>query len=313
MRFFVLIATISCSLLVVPGAPASQLIARNGTNVKLAADDKGRAVLTYTAKGHRIKVMASGAVDARQPDTGAIPQVEFKVNYRGKGADGFRSSCDRYDGPPLAWLVTACRAKDGSYWAVQSWQRALPNAGYKPWTALQSAWDLRLSHWTATGGQALFEIYPDWVYSGRFHELFGRVTYQGQAVHGFKSTSRGEALDGYGRNVYLDTLGSAYGQGWHRENAFLAHNPSGMFCYSFIPRANYPRYPVQRREALAGTGRRYRITMIGPGVSPDIMWTGDGLPNFDRANSGLVDWETQMNAKLDGMRTAYGEKLCAHH
>jgi hypothetical protein len=196
---------------------------------------------------------------------------------------------------------------------VQRWQRMLPNAGYKPWKASQTVQELRLSHWTASGGLALFEVHVDWVYGGRFHDLFGRVTYQGQPVHGFKTTKWGVPLDSYGRNLYLDTLNSAYGTGWNRENSFVAHNPSGMFCYGFYPYGTYPGYPAQRSVKLVGAGKKYRITMIGPGVSPDVMWAGDGLQDFDAKNTALTDWERQMNAKLDEMRAAYGEKSCGQH
>jgi hypothetical protein len=292
---------------------ASQLIDRNARNIHLGADDQGRAFITYKAHGRARRVVAWGAVDARTPDSPSVPQVEFKLDYSGRSAAGFRNTCGRYDGPPLAWAVTACKATDGSYWAVQRWQRMLPNAGYRPWKAIQRVQELRLSHWTPSGGLALFDVHVDWVYNGRFHDLFGRVTYQGQPVHGFKTTKVGVPLDSYGRNLYLDTLDSAYGQGWHRENSFVAHNPSGMFCYGFYPYGTYPSYPPQRTVKLVGAGKKYRLTMIGPGVSPDVMWAGDGLQDYDPANAALVSWEQQMNAQLDQMRAAYGEKSCAQH
>jgi hypothetical protein len=294
-------------------ASASQLIDRNASSIHLGADDQGHALLTYKAHGRARRVFAWGAVDARTPDSPNVPQVELKLDYSGRAVAGFRNTCGRYDGPPLAWAVTACKAKDGSYWAAQRWQRMLPNAGYRPWKAVQHVQELRLSHWTPSGGLALFDVHVDWVYSGRFHDLFGRVTYQGQAVHGFKTTKVGVPLDSYGRNLYLDTLDSAYGTGWHRENSFVAHNPSGMFCYGFYPYSTYPGYPPQRTVKLVGAGKKYRITMIGPGVSPDVMWAGDGLEDFDPGNAALVTWEQQMNAKLDQMRAAYGEKSCATH
>jgi len=308
--FFVTFATV---LAAAGSAQASQLIDRNASNVHLGVDNQGRALLSYRAHGKTRSVLAWGAVDARQPDSPNVPQVDFKLDYSGKGAAGFRNTCGRYDGPALAWAVTACKAKDGTYWAVQRWQRMLPNAGYKPWKASQTVQELRLSHWTASGGLALFDVHVDWVYGGRFHDLFGRVTYQGQPVHGFKTTKWGVPLDSYGRNLYLDTLNSAYGTGWHRENSFVAHNPSGMFCYGFYPYGTYPGYPAQRSVKLVGAGKKYRITMIGPGVSPDVMWAGDGLQDFDAKNTALTDWERQMNAKLDEMRAAYGEKSCGQH
>lgn len=305
-------AALGTVLALAPAAGASQLIDRNASQIHLAIDNGGHALVTYRAHGRTRHVLVWGAINARQPNP-SVPQVKFELDYSGgKAWRNFDNTCRPYDGPALAWAITACKAAgDGSYWALQAWQRALPNVGYTPWLASQEVWELRLSHWK--GPLAQLEVYTDWVYSGRFHDLFGRATYGGLAVHGFKTTSSGQPLDTYGRNLYLDTLDSAYGAGWHRENSFVAHNPSGMFCYGFYPYSTYPGYPHQRDEKIDGHGKKYRITMIGPGVTPDVMWAGDGLQDYDPKNQAFVDWETQMNDKLDQMRADYGEQHCKQH
>src|SRR5205085_761730 len=101
-----------------------------------------------------------------------------------------------------------------------------------PWTAGLRQWELHVSHWTTS--VAKLDVWQDWVYSGRFHHLFGRYSYMGQPVHGFASTTYGAPTDGYGRLIYLDTHDSAYGSGWKRENSFLPHKPTGVFCYGFF-------------------------------------------------------------------------------
>ena len=116
--------------------------------------------------------------------------------------------------PPLAWLLVACKASDGTYWALQRWRRSQANYGIAPWKPGHGAWELRLSHWT--GEVAKLEAWADWYYSGRWHHLFGRLTYLGVPVHGFGSTNVGNPKDRYGRNVYIDVLDSAYGPGWRR-------------------------------------------------------------------------------------------------
>src|SRR4029077_18534494 len=94
--------------------------------------------------------------------------------------------CGRYDGPALPNLVAACKAPDGSYWAAQSWPQPLPDLGFTPWTpALQANW-LEISHWT--GELAQLETGSDWVYGGRFQGIFGRFTYPGVPVYGFRPT-----------------------------------------------------------------------------------------------------------------------------
>jgi hypothetical protein len=173
-----------------------------------------------------------------------------------------------------------------------------PDFGVPPWTVRQRSFSLRVSHWTVV---ARLEVYTDWIYAGRFHEVFGRASYRGRPVYGFSSTSRGAPTDGYGRLVYLDTFGSAWGPGWRRENAFLPHRPTGVFCAGFYRRGG--RGP--------GNGRRYRLTLMGPGVTPDVAVTVPGLHDFRRGNSADVAYEAQQNRTLD--RLAAGGRWCHRH
>ena len=230
----------------------SAIIGHNVSRPTLSIDRHGRAHVTYRYRGATKTLMASGAINARAPST-SRPQVKFKLRYGAKG----KGVCLPYDGPPLAWLVKACKAPDGSYWALQSWQRLKPNYG-----GTSGAWELHLSHWR--GPLAQLVIYQNWAYRGVRH-LFGRLTYDGLGVYGFNSTPHGNPLDSYGRNVYVDTFNSAYGKGWHRANSFLTHHKGhtlGDFCYGFYPFADHPR----------GNGTKYRATVEGPGVTPDVLW-----------------------------------------
>jgi hypothetical protein len=120
----------------------------------------------------------------------------------------------------------------------------------------RAARELRLSHWTGPIAELMIKV--DWSYAGRFDHLYGAFTYRGKPVYGFRSTRFGVPLDTYGRNIYVDTFNSRYGKGWKRENAFLAHRPSGGFCYGF--------YPFTKRGP--GNGEKYRLTVVGPGVTP---------------------------------------------
>jgi hypothetical protein len=269
------IAAVFGAALVLAGpASASELIDRNATSVKLAVDASGKALLTYRKGGSVRRVLTWGAVDAIAPTT-SRRQLEFKLDYSGGWGTHrkavwktFRNTCGPYTGPELHWLVTACTARDGSHWAVQSWQRMLPNYGLAP-SAERAVWELRLSHWR--GETAVLEIELDWAYR-QYDHLFGRFTYRGLPVHGFSATPTGNPLDTFGRNLYVDTYDSAYGSGWRRENSFLTHSGSGAFCYGFYPHGARP----------AGGGTRYRATIIGPGVTPDVYWESDAPGPYDR-------------------------------
>jgi hypothetical protein len=240
--------------LVLPGpAASSQTIGYDAKNVTLAADGSGRALVAFTSGGQRRSVLAWGAIDARAPAR-TVPQVEFELDTRGGAV---RNTCKPVK-LQLAWFVAACRASDGSYWALQSWQRLLPNGGATP-TPDRAVWELRLSHWT--GALAKLTVGLGWSYR-RFVQMYGRYTYRGKPVFGYR-VRNGVPLDGYGRNIYVDALDSDVGKGWKRVNSFLAHSPVGAFCYGFFPHGG-----------RLGVGKRFRATVIGPGVTPDVMWEG---------------------------------------
>jgi hypothetical protein len=286
MRRAVLLVTLLTALALPTGSQASQLIARDAKDITLRVNASGQALVGYRAKGKQWNVLAWGALNARHP-TSDQPQVAFRVDYSGGWgtyrktlARAFVNVCRRYAGPPLAWFVSGCTMPDGSHWALQAWQRGLPNLGLDPWKPLQASWELRLSHWT--GDLPTLEIWTNWAYSRHFDHLFGRITYLGQPVYGFAATTKGAPLDGFGRNVYLDTFNSAYGPGWRRENSFLSHRGTGVFCYGLYAHDPYPGYPpVGRRPE--GRGERYRATVVGPGVLPDAMWEGAAPGPYDEA------------------------------
>jgi hypothetical protein len=296
-----------------PAAGASQVVSTSTvTGLTLGVNSKGEALLSYKQGGKVVHVLAWGAINAVAPTPGGT-QVAFKLDYSGgfdkyynedaavqalrkeftkirytpgylanpvtkklQQASQFASnywktggfSCGKYDGPQLAWLVTACKAPDGTYWAVQSWQRLLPDYGVTP-TPTQAAWEVHLAHWQ--GPLPVLTVATDWAWH-QWDHIFGTYTYDGHPVFGFKSTSSGAPLDTFGRNLYVDTFDSKYGKGWIRENSFLTHTNTGAFCYSFNPHGAHP----------AGNGTQYRATILGPGVTPDVMWEGVPPGAYDK-------------------------------
>lgn len=270
-------------------------LVRGRVPVTLKVDQGDRAMLHYEDR----HVLVTGAINARLPSL-LVPQVRFHVDYAGRQLwSRFAQRCGAYDGPALPFLVAACRAPDGSYWAVQEWMVDQPNWGAWPSTVRQHSYSLRVSHWSTAVAQV--ELHDDWIYRGRWHEVFGRATYLGQPVFGFASTSTGAPTDRYGRLLYLDTLGSRYGAGWRRVNAFLPHRPNGVFCAGLYPVAGHP----------AGNGSHYRVTLIGPGATPDVQAEILGLHNFRRRSAADRAYERQQNGILD--RLAAGGRWCHRH
>jgi hypothetical protein len=299
-------------LLAAPAFASESLSDVNAHDVTLAVNARGEALVSYMrADGNPRHVLVWGGINALPPDQG-IPQVAFHWDYAGGWGKyrnssywrSFHGACGAYDGPPLAYLVAACKAPDGSYWAVQSWQRKLPHRGFPPWNAAQTAWRLDVSHWT--GDLAQIELYSDWAFGGEAQGIFGRYLYAGQPVYGFGTTKAGVPTDHYGRGLYIDTLDSAYGPGWSRETSIVSRNPTGSFCYSFWP-TNDATLPGSPRRP-AGAGTRYRVSAMGPGVTPDVAAEVDGVGDYDPHDPADVQLEDQQLHLFD--QVTAGDKFC---
>jgi len=295
LRLLVPLCALAASVLAAPALASEALPDTNATLESLAVNAKGEALITYRRADGRVRrLLVWGAVNANAPVDPAVRQVRFTYDYAGGSGkyhrkrpywSTFKNGCAPYDGPPLPYLVAACTAPDGTYWAVQSWQRGLPLLGFDAWNPAQTAYELHLSHWS--GELPKLEVYAHWTYGGAWQGLFGRLTYLGNPVHGFGSTGDGNPTDRYGRNLYIDTFNSAYGPGWRREAGILAHTPTGTFCHSFVPQKPFPGYPSQALRPAA-PGERYRVTVMGPGVTPVIQWEGPGLTSADRASAASI-------------------------
>jgi hypothetical protein len=297
-----------------PAQASEPLSDKNVTNVKLAVNTKGEALITYTRANGRLRhVLVWGAVNALAPNP-ELPQAHFHSDYAGGWGKyhkldywkTFKNACRPYDGPLLAVMVTACTAPDGSYWALQSWQRSLPLLGFAPWTAAQSAYELQVSHWT--GPLAQLTVVQHWTYGDSAVGLFGQVTYGGQPVYGFSATPSGNPHDRYSRNVYIDTDNSAYGPGWARESGILLHAPNGTFCHSFVPQTPFPGYPNGDMRPAA-PGDRYRVTLSGPGVTPTIQWEEAGISPSWTGSAGQQ--ATQAEADAEWRQFMTEDKKCA--
>jgi hypothetical protein len=294
-----------------PTLASEPLSDSNVRNLTLQVNTTGEALLSYTRQDGVVRhVLVWGAVDATAPDSEA-PQAHFQYDYAGgwgKYHDGtywqtFVNACKRYTGPALAYFVTGCDAPDGSYWTLQTWQRALPLLGFDPWLPSQTAWEIDISHWTGARGLASLDVYVHRTYQYAYQGLFGQASYDGMPIYGFNSTSNGVPRDRYGRNVYIDTYDSVYGPGWHRESGILLHRGRGVFCHSFVWQHPFAGYPTQQMRPPA-PGTAYRVTMMGPGVTPTIEWTGSS------AGDG---WSPQLQAQATANfdRIMAGDARCA--
>ena len=255
----------------------------------LKVNARGTALVEYTTTaGLRRHVLVWGAMDglAHQGGPGSRQQ-RFELDYSGgwKSRQNprywrtLRNACGPYDGPKLPFFVTGCTAPDGSHWALQAWRRNLPMRGFAPWTAKQRGVELHVSHWS--GATAELQVYRHWTY-GRAHQgIFGRLLYRGKPVYGTRTASA-TVRDEWARNVSIDTFDSDYGPGWKHDTAIATHTGNGGFCYSFVRQAPPAGYPSSRPRGT-GLGKRHRVSVIGPGVTPIVQVTVPRLTRFDAA------------------------------
>jgi hypothetical protein len=249
-RIFGLLCTCVVALLLPGLASAAEIVDRSVASPELSVNNRNVALVTYSVHGIKRHVLYWGAVD--WADT-------FKRDYSGgwksKMADykRFSNSCKAYSGPPLAFMIYACDAPDGSHWALQQWSRLWKNYGGDSAPA-----ELYISHWRGEVGQ--LQISTDYSYHGKHQHLWGSFTFHHKPVFGLKHTLQGVPTDKQGRNIYVDYLA---GTEWRRVNSFLTHPATAGFCYTFADHpASSPGWNGQ------GTGDAYRATAIGPGVSP---------------------------------------------
>jgi hypothetical protein len=283
-------AVLGAALLLAAPSHPSELIARNALDVHLATSARGEALVTYR-RGELLRhVLVWGAVNARPPRAGGR-QVAFHVDHSGGWGRyhrvywrDFAGTCGRYDGPSLAYALAACKAPDGTYWAVQTLR--------PPGSSTAS---LEVSHWR--GPMAKIQTGTAWAYDGRFQVVFGRVTYAGRPVYGFGTTARGAPTDTFGRLVHLDAFDSRLGPGWRRENSFVTHKPTGAFCYGLFPSGG-------------GPGSKYRLTVGGPGVTPLVVSTLPGWHDFDASSSADVARQDRAAATLRSWGVSKLDKDC---
>ena len=176
VRHFVTLTTLA-ALLIPAGANASTMIDRNAQRRHVEGRrQRPGAGLVHGAR----QALERARVERRQRTAPHSRQETGRLQARLLGRLGhvqegrledLREHLRRVHRPALAWRVTSCTAKDGSHWALQAWQRMLPNYGLTP-SPKQAVWELRLSHWT--GDLPALTVNTNWAYR-KFDHLFGNV------------------------------------------------------------------------------------------------------------------------------------------
>lgn len=269
-----MVATCTAAMLgsTAAAASASEKVDTNSKNERIMVSKRGVALVLYKAHGQSSHVLYWGAknADRRKKST-----LEFKHDRSGgwKSHMGdwehFRNTCKKYTGPELPYVVASCTARDGSHWVLQKWARLAPNYGGKPERYRKK--ELRLSHFDVA--PAVFKITPNWSWGGQYMHIVATLKYRGKPWYAVKFSTTGQVKDKIGRNVTIDSYNSDMGSGWRRVNAILTHRPSGQMCFGFTPKNT-----GNGTSASGYSGNNtYRLTVPGPGVSPDVQQEFSGV------------------------------------
>ena len=176
----------------------------------------------------------------------------------GRGSTGraSRIGCRPYDGPPLPMLVAACKAPDGSYWTIQAWQRRAALPRLRPLAAAPHELGAPRRPLVEAAARARGSSELDVRRHGGRASSAATATW-GTGARVRAPTPKGVPKDMYGRNLYIDTLNSAYGPGWKRE----ARDPDAQRHRNVLPQLR-PAAAVRRaiRARTRGPPRRASAT-----------------------------------------------------
>lgn len=119
--------------------------------------------------------------------------------------------------------------------------------------AAQSEVWLKLSHWT--GATAALQVSQGWVYGNKYQYIFGKFTYDGNAIYGSGSTRYGVPTDSYGRLIYLDTQDPpAYGTGGAARTRSSRTSRTGRSATASTPTTPAPAATALLRATTPGSG-----------------------------------------------------------
>jgi hypothetical protein len=220
-----LVAALAC--LTAASANASVMVALDAHGASLRVDAAGNAEVSWTqADGsHRtLTIDRSGAMHYGSSGVGA------DVSHPAGAVE-------------VPFAVVVRQTPDGSYYALQAWQRL---DGHPV--------ELRFSRWQGDPTRLTLQA-ACCKWGGE--NIKGYATFHGKPIFGFHATPKGAPLDPYGRNVYLDTFRAGH---WERMMGILTHSPNGF-------------YSLWIRPVWAGT--QYRGAISGPNwgwtLGPDAL------------------------------------------
>ena len=289
MRFRVLsVAVIVLSLAVIAPASGSELVQDPNAALLSLGEREGRGPAHLPPRRRPPPTRARVGRGQRSSAVGGDPASAVSLGLRGRlGEVPQREVLEHVQEPlPPVRRAVAPDARRRLQGAERQLLDAaglaarLPLLGFDPLLPHHTNMELHLAHFS--GELPKLEAYPNWTYGGRWQGLFGRYTYLGQPIYGFGPNAKGVPKDKYGRNLYIDTLNSAYGPGWKRESGILTHKGTGTFCHSFVPQKPFAGYPTRDVRPPAA-GERHRITVGGTWRAADHAGGGPGPDEGRRA------------------------------
>jgi hypothetical protein len=208
-------------------AEASIKIAGDARNPTLRVNASGTATITWrTGSGAR---------------RSAIVRPGGRLYY-GRTASG-RDVSSATTAVSIPMKLVLRQTPDGRFWALQAWRRLKTGPV-----------ELRFSRWRDAPTKLVVRTTCcRW----RSEVVYGKATFHGRPIYGYRFTPQGAPLDRLGRNVYLDTFRRG---SWKRMMGVISHRPTGNFRLWIRPHWQ---------------GRYYRGRIVGPNwgrqLAPDAQ------------------------------------------
>ncbi len=214
----------------------------------------------------------------------------------------FKNVCRPYDrAGARPTRVAACTAPDGTHWALQSLAAACSRFSAST-PSSPPTWPGSCTSRTGRSRSPCSRSHRTGRMAARSQGLFGRLLYDGKPVHGF-SDADAQSETTHTRATSTSTRSTRpTARAGNATARRLTHVGQRRLLLQLRTALRAASRAIRASRAFPARGERHRVTVMGPGVTPDVQWEGAALGSYDRAGRRRV----QLALRLDP-RTRCGD------
>ena len=283
------LAVLVAALVLAPAAAASTPLGDLAVHdLRLQVNANGKALLTYRREDGRIRnVLVWGAINARPPSTdGAAGRLPVRLLGRAREPRPLRRAAVREPlravrraAPPVPRHRLQGARRDLLGGAGVAAAAADARASRRGCRSRESS---SSTSRTGRGRSRELEVSQNWTYGGHWQGLFGRLTYAASPCTASTRRRRRSAATATRATSTSTRTTRPTAPAGATTQAKCCTSGNGAFCYSFVPQVPPPGYPGSRAPRGPAIGDAHRVTVMGPGVTPDVQWEGPPLGAVQR-------------------------------